>query len=187
MGGEQAKKKPAEASAAGADLLIDAFGRIKEEVHSVAEGLTVEQSVHRVDPDANSIAWLLWHLARVQDDHIAAAAGIEQVWTAQGWADRFGLPFEPKALGYGQSPEEVGAVRVESIDLFTGYQDAVHEQTVAYIAGLAGADFARVVDERWDPPVTLGVRIVSVLSDGLQHVGQAAIIRGIVERTAGGQ
>lgn len=186
MSGEK-KRESAAAAGAGTGLLIDAFGRIREEVHSVAEGLTVGQSVHRVDPDANSIAWLLWHLTRVQDDHVAAAAGIGQVWTEQGWAERFGLPFDPKVLGYGQSSAEVGAVRVDPVELLTGYQDAVHAQTVEYLGGLADADFARVVDERWDPPVTLGVRIVSVVSDALQHVGQAAIIRGIVERTGGGE
>ena len=185
MSGKQAGKT-AEATVS-ALVLVDAFGRIKEEVHSVVDGLSVEQSVYRIDPDANSIAWLVWHLTRVQDDHIADAAGIDQVWTTQGWADRFGLPFAPEAVGYGQSSAEVAAVRVDSLDLLTGYHDAVHEQTVQYVRDLADADFERVVDERWDPPVTLGVRIVSVVSDALQHVGQAAFVRGVAERSAAGE
>ena len=75
-----------------AALLTDAFSRIGEEVHAAVEGLSEEQLAFRVDADANSIGWLVWHLSRVQDDHVAGVAGFEQVWTAQGWAERFGLP-----------------------------------------------------------------------------------------------
>ncbi|HEX3813623.1 MAG TPA: DUF664 domain-containing protein [Mycobacteriales bacterium] len=164
-----------------ADLLIDAFGRIRGVVERAVAGLTADQLSYRADAEANSIAWLVWHLTRVQDDHIADAAGIEQVWTAQGWADRFGLPFDVSATGYGHGTPDVAAVRV-SADLLTGYLDAVHEQTVRYVKGLGDADFDRVVDTNWDPPVTLGVRLVSVISDDLQHAGQAAFVRGLAER-----
>ena len=58
----------------------------------------------------------------------------------------------------------------------------MHAQTIALVSGVTDADLSRVVDEAWDPPVTLGVRLVSVISDGLQHAGQAAFIRGILRR-----
>jgi hypothetical protein len=169
----------------GAELFVDAFGRVREVVHAVARGLTPDQLAARLDDDANSIAWLLWHLARVQDDHVADALDVEQVWTAKGWEQRFALPFESRATGYGHRSPDVAAVRVGSADLLTGYYDAVHEQTIERVRGLGEHDFARIVDESWEPPVTLGVRLVSVISDGLQHAGQAAFIRGILERRAG--
>jgi uncharacterized damage-inducible protein DinB len=162
-----------------AELLTDAFGRVQETVHEAVAGLSGAQLAARLDQDANSIAWLCWHLARVQDDHLADAFGVEQVWP--DFIDRFGLPFGPSAIGYGDSSAQVALVRV-SADLLTGYQDAVHEQTVALVSGVTDADLSRVVDERWDPPVTLGVRLISVISDGLQHAGQAAFIRGILLR-----
>ncbi len=165
-----------------ADLLLDAFGRIRESVHAAVADLTPEQLAFRVDSDANSIAWLVWHLTRVQDDHIAGVAQTEQVWTSGGWVERFGLPFGRHAHGYGHSSADVAAVRVESAELLTGYHDAVHEQTVRFVAGLTDPDLPRIVDERWDPPVTLAVRLVSVISDCLQHAGQAAFIRGVVLR-----
>jgi uncharacterized damage-inducible protein DinB len=148
-------------------------------VHRVVRDLSPEQLAARVD-GANSIAWLVWHLTRIQDDHVAAVAGRPQRWTADGWFDRFTLPFDPRATGYGHTSEEVDAVRVASGDLLAAYYDAVHDQTIAYVEGLADADLDTVVDESWDPTVTLGVRLVSVISDDLQHVGQAAILRGIV-------
>ena len=165
-----------------AELLTDAFGRIREAVHDVAGGLTPEQLAFRADPDANSIAWLVWHLTRIQDDHIADVALTEQVWTSGGWMERFELPFARGAHGYGHSSAEVAAVRVDSANLLTGYYDAVHEQTIGFVEGLTDADLPRIVDEGWDPPVTLGVRLVSVISDDLQHAGQAAFVRGIIDR-----
>ncbi len=165
-----------------ADLLVDAFERVRESVHDAVEGLTEEQLTARLDPEANTIAWLIWHLARVQDDHIGDVAGVEQVYTAQGWVQRFALPFEAGAIGYGHSSADVAAVRVGDPALLTGYYDAVHDQTVRYVRGLVGPDLDRVVDEAWDPPVTLGVRLVSVVNDATQHVGQAAFVRGVLER-----
>jgi Protein of unknown function (DUF664) len=163
-----------------AELLADAFGRIREVVHRVVDGLTPEQLAFRVDAEANSIAWLVWHLTRIQDDHVAGVAGTEQVWTAEGWVERFGLPFGPSATGYGHRPADVAAVRVGSGELLAGYHDAVWRQTTGYVEGLGDADLDRVVDRSWDPPVTLGVRLVSVVADDLQHAGQAAFVRGLL-------
>lgn len=163
-------------------LLADGFGRVREIVHDVVNGLTTDQLAYRADSGANSIGWLVWHLTRVQDDHIADAAESDQVWLVDGWQQRFGLSLDPLATGYGHRSEDVAAVRVESPELLTGYIDAVHERTVRFLEGLADDDLDRIVDSSWDPPVTLGVRLVSVLSDDLQHAGQAAFVRGLLDR-----
>ncbi|HVX20475.1 MAG TPA: DUF664 domain-containing protein [Acidimicrobiales bacterium] len=163
------------------DLLTDAFDRIRDAVHPAVQGLTVDQLAARLDPEANSVAWLVWHLTRIQDDHVAGVAGVEQAWTADGWAERFGLPFDVAETGYGQGPDEVAQVRAEAAVL-AGYHDAVHARTTAFLGTLAEGDLARVVDESWDPPVTMAVRLVSVIADDLQHVGQAAYVRGVVTR-----
>jgi hypothetical protein len=164
-------------------LLVDAFGRVKEAVHDAVEGLNREQLTYRVDPDANTIAWLVWHLTRIQDDHVAALAGSEQVWHRDDWVTRFGLPFGPDEHGYGHRSQDVAAVDVPA-ELLLGYHDAVHRQTVSYIEGLKEEEYAEVIDYSWDPPVTRAVRLVSVADDDAQHVGQAAFVRGIVERRA---
>lgn len=163
-----------------AGLLAEIFGRIVPLVEATLDGLTEEQLAARPTVDANSIAWLVWHLARVQDDHLAEVAGTEQVYTAQGYADRFGLPFDVTDIGYGHSSEEVARVRAGA-GLLLDYLRAVDEQTSGYLQRLRPEDLDRVVDERWDPPVTLGVRLASVLGDDLQHAGQAAYVRGLLE------
>jgi len=162
-----------------AAVLMEFFGRVRGLVHQVVTGLSDDQLADRPGGQGNSIAWLVWHLTRIQDNHLADAAGADEIWTSSGWADRFGLPFNPHATGYGQSADEVARVRV-SAALLTGYHDAVNERTVRFVQSLRAGDLERIVDESWDPPVTLGVRLVSVLSDDLQHVGQAAYARGLL-------
>ena len=163
-----------------AELLADALSRVREVVHQVAEGLSPEQLSYRPQPGANSVGWLLWHLTRVQDDHVCEVAGTEQAWTAEGWADRFGLPYQAAATGWSQEAQEVGQFSVDSAALLTGYYDAVHARSLAFIGTLSDADLDKVVDDRWDPPVTLGVRLVSVVNDDTQHAGQAAYVRGLI-------
>ncbi|MFD9243854.1 DUF664 domain-containing protein [Streptomyces sp. NPDC059556] len=164
-----------------AGLLVDSFDRVREAVHEAVEGLTEDELAARVDPDANSIAWLVWHLTRIQDDHLAGAFDTDQLWDADGWRDRFGLPFGKGATGYGQTSAQAGRVRAPA-DLLLGYHDAVHARTLDLVRSVTNADLDRVVDAAWDPPVTLGVRLVSVIADDLQHAGQAAYVRGVVER-----
>jgi uncharacterized damage-inducible protein DinB len=169
-------------SQALSEILVDSFTRIRDYLGNALDGLTPEQLAWRPDPEANSIGWLAWHLTRIQDDHIADAALKGQVWTSGGWCERLALPFPPSATGYGHKSPDVEAVRVESVDLLSGYHQAVYESTVAFVQKLTEADYDRVVDDSWDPPVTLGVRLVSVIADDLEHVGQAAYVRGLLER-----
>jgi Protein of unknown function (DUF664) len=163
------------------ELMVDAVGRIEGATHGAVEAASQGVLLYRPDPDANSIAWLVWHLTRIQDDHVAGVADAEQRWLAGGWRERFDLPFPPGATGYGHSTDDVAAVQVDG-DLLLGYFDAVHEETIRYIGGLRAGDLNRIVDERWDPPVSLGVRLVSVIADNLEHAGQAAYVRGLAER-----
>ncbi|MET9748395.1 DUF664 domain-containing protein [Streptomyces ardesiacus] len=162
------------------DILIEGYGRIQEKVHAAVEGLDPDGLNARPAAGANSVAWLVWHLTRVQDDHVADAFGLDQVWLSGEWEKRFGLGLPRDDTGYGHSSAKVAKVRVDSAGLLTGYYDAVHEQTLRALRSLTAQDLERVVDDSWDPPVTLAVRLVSVLSDDLQHVGQAAYVRGLV-------
>ncbi|SDD50206.1 mycothiol transferase [Auraticoccus monumenti] len=162
-----------------ADVFRTAYADIATAVEAAVEGLDPEQLAQRPAPGANTIAWLVWHLTRVQDDHVAEVAGLEQVWTS-GWSDRFDLPLAPEEIGYGMTSEQVGVVRGLTAEQLLGYHRAVHAVTDEYLAGLSDEDLDRVVDESWDPPVTLGVRLTSVVGDDFQHVGQAAYVRGLL-------
>ncbi|WP_127479421.1 mycothiol transferase [Nocardioides pantholopis] len=162
-----------------AALLSDGFQRIVDSGTAVVDGLDADDLAFRPGPEANSIAWLVWHLTRVQDDHVAEVAAREQVWVARDFVDRFALPLDAADTGYGHSAEQVGQVRAPA-DALAAYLIAVHEGTLAFLDTVGEADLDRVVDERWDPPVTLGVRLVSVLDDCARHVGQAEYVRGLL-------
>ena len=160
------------------ELLLDSFSRIRETVEATLNGLDDEPLVRRPGGTGNSIAWLIWHLARVEDVQVADAAGLDQVWTAEDFVGRFGLPLSRNDTGYGHSSDQVDAVQAPP-ELLLGYYDAVHRQTVEFVQTLGDEDLDRIVDTRWDPPVTLGVRLVSTIADCLQHVGQAAYAKGL--------
>jgi hypothetical protein len=163
------------------DVLIEAYGRIRELVHQATAGLSPDDLAYRPEADANSIAWLVWHLTRIQDDHVAELAGREQAWVAGRWHERFAMP-ETTETGFGHSSAQVAAVRPPAPEVLLDYHDAVADETVTYLATVDADELDRVIDRSYDPPVTVGVRLVSVLSDNLQHAGQARYVRGIVER-----
>jgi hypothetical protein len=167
------------------DAFTSLFDRMPDLVHSAVEGLSADDLSRSPGPGANTIAWLVWHLSRVEDDHVAKAGSalgqdsVEQVWVRDGFADRFGLPLPPKDTGFGHSPERVREVRVEG-ELLEDYHRAVHEQTRQFLAGLGDKDWETVVDTHWDPPVTLLARMTSVANEVAQHAGQAAYVRGLI-------
>jgi hypothetical protein len=161
--------------AAARELLRDSFTRLIEHVDEITDGLTDEQAAYRPSPSANSIAWLIWHSARVQDIQLAPIAGVDQAWTSGGWVDRFGLDLPRNDSGYGHGPAEVGKVRA-SAELLAGYYHAVHDMTLAYVDRVTGEDLERIIDRNWDPPVTASARIVSIIDDCAQHLGQAAYL-----------
>lgn len=160
-------------------ILIDGFTRVDETVRQVCAGLSPAAATYQPDPQSNSIAWLVWHAARQQDVQVAHLGGHPEVWL--DWYDRFDLPFDISEMGYGQSPDEVSKVRVGA-ELLVGYHAAVHQRTLDYLEALTMTDFERVIDRNWTPPVTIAVRLVSIINDGTQHLGQAAYLRGVTDR-----
>ncbi|SDZ20644.1 Protein of unknown function [Asanoa ishikariensis] len=164
------------------DLLADAFGRLPGLVRGAVAGLDAEQLRRPPAPGANTVGWLVWHLTRIQDDHVADLIGDDQIWVTGPWAPRFELNPDPADTGYAHGPDEVLGVRPASGKVLVDYYMAVHERTAALIRAVSPEDLDRIVDKSWNPPVTMGVRLVSVLNDDVQHVGQAAYVRGIILR-----
>lgn len=161
------------------ELLLDAHSRVQEVLHDVVTGLDDKTLAARPGDSANSIAWLVWHLSRVQDDHLADAGGYDQVYTADGWHERLGLPFDAADTGYAHTSDQVALVQL-SADQLLGYYDAVHARTVQFLETVTDDGLDRIVDKRWNPPVSLGVRLVSVIDDCAQHAGQAAYVKGLL-------
>ena len=163
-------------------ILHDAYGRITELVHIAADDLDAAGLAYRPEPDANSIAWLVWHLTRIQDHHLSQIADQDQAWVADGWAAKLAMRPDPENTGHGHTSDEVAAIRPADAVNLIGYHDAVAMRTHTYLDTVTPDELDRIVDRRWDPPVSVGVRLVSVISDNIQHAGQARYLRGIIDR-----
>ena len=165
-----------------AEILTDVLSRVEGIVHRALDDIADEALFGQIDDAANTVAWLVWHLTRVQDSHLAEAFGHKEIWNADGFVSLFALPLAPSDTGFGHSPDQVRSVRATAHQL-TAYFDAVAARSASTVSALSDTDFDRVVDRSYDPPVTLGLRLASVSSDNLQHAGQAAYVRGVLERT----
>ncbi|HLW45589.1 MAG TPA: DinB family protein [Acidimicrobiales bacterium] len=164
-----------------AELLIDQFERIRDAVYPAVNALSFEELTYRPDVESNSISWLVWHLTRVQDSVVSSLTGRESVWTADGWFDRFGLALDQTDTGYGHDPETVGKVTSAAKPLLDYFED-VHQRTVDWLATLDDAALSKVLDETSIPPSTVETKLNAVIADDFQHAGQAAYVRGLVQR-----
>jgi hypothetical protein len=163
-----------------AALLLEMYGRIPPLAEAAVDGLDADGLAATPGPGTNSIGWLIWHLIRVEDHHLSELLDFPHEWVAGEWASGCGLAPDPTNTGYGHSPAEVAEVRPAGPGVLVGYLDAVDARAQGFLRSVTAADLDGVVDRRWDPPVTLGVRLVSVADDCLQHVGQAAYVRGLL-------
>lgn len=165
------------------ELLEELFTRVDEHVENTLDGLHADDLTVIPEPASNSIGWLLWHLTRVQDSHIAELLDRDQVWVEGGWAERFGLDAaEAHDVGYGHTGEQMAKVRPENAAAVRDYYAAVRARTRDFLSSVTAADLDRIVDRRWDPPVTMGVRLVSIVDDDIQHAGQAQYVKGLLQR-----
>lgn len=163
-------------------MISDALDRVYNSLHGTLKDLTPDELLAGLRPH---IAWLVWHLTRVQDHNISALAGREQAWIAEGWHKRFGMAPEPRdyAPGHVHTPEQVEAFAVKDARLLLDYFDAVLVRTKDYLSTLSPEDLDRVLDEpRYQPLPTVGVRLVSVITDNLRHAGQVDYLHGLIRR-----
>ncbi len=165
-----------------ADFAADALSHMSDRLIAGLDGLSVEQQRYRPDPDPNTIAWLAWHLTRVQDHHIADLGGGNQLWIDDGWGKKLGMSSDLEDHGYGHTSEQVGALVPPNATVLAEYQAPVAQRTDTYVRGLTEEQFDEIIDRAWDPPVTRGVRLTSVVNETAQHVGQISYLRGLVER-----
>lgn len=168
------------------ELLLDGFDRVRESLLGVLDGADAGLLLYRPGVRANPVGWLLWHLSRVQDDHMAGLAralGIEeapgQCWGDGGWDERFALPYGRWDIGYGHTEADVAGFSVGDPGLLAGYHEQVAEMTKGIVHRLTTEDYVRIVDTRFSPQVSAGVRLISVLNETSQHIGQAAYVKGL--------
>ena len=162
----------------GQQLIADIFVRIAQGLERVLDGLTVDDLNQRPGADCNSIGWLAWHLTRCQDRDIGEVMGEEQLWIKGGWHARFNRAAEPADTGFGHSSENVAAFRSPDGKILLAYHRAVLERSKGYIS-------SKLATESESPTLatvdTVRACLAGVISGNLQHVGQAAYVRGLLK------
>ena len=163
-------------------FILDLFLRIAHDLEQVLEGLSVEEIHCQPSPDSNSIAWLTWHLTRSYDRNISELAGQEQLWIMEGWYTKFNRSPDPTETGFGHSAEEAAAFWAPDSHLLLAYHRAVLERIRQYVLSmLSEEDLDReVYSPTLQNTATVRRRLVGIISEGFQHVGQAAYRRGLL-------
>ena len=162
------------------ELLTDGYGRILTILENALKGLTQDDLNWQASKDSNSMGWLAWHLTRVQDTNIARMMGDEQVWIKDGWHAKFNRPADPRDTGFGNTPEDIAAFRSPETKILIDYHKTVLERTKGYFQSLSPADLERELNEpQFQPLPTVGVRLISIMADSLQHAGQISYMRGL--------
>ena len=148
------------------------------ELKSKLEGLTDAELRWQATLDSNSIVWLVWHMAKVEDGWINnSIAGGESVWDSGGWADKTGISVE--GSGYGQTADEVRAMPAMPVADLVEYFDAVRAASFKVIDGISDEDLSNIFT-RGNRSVTWSWILGHVLAEEAQHLGQIGFIRGMV-------
>ena len=162
------------------DLLLELYGRIPEHVHQAVDGLTVEELTATPEPGCNPIGWIVWHLTRVQDHHVAELLDQPQIWESGDWARRFGVDPDPQNTGFGHGPEEVAAIRPEGPEVLAEYYAAVAARTDDLVRTLDLDVSFPLPEAPWFPPgAQRSVRraLMHIAAETAQHAGHADILR----------
>ena len=162
------------------DFITDLLGGLPRTLDVALDGITAEQLAYRPGEQSNTIAWLVWHLTRIQDRIVSDLAGREQAWVADGWHAKFGRPPDAGDTGIGCTSEQVLSIRPETSQLLLDYYDAVFKRSADFLRTVTQADLDGVLDPN-SPEMTVGNRLRTCILDNAQHAGQAAYLRGLIE------
>ena len=164
-----------------AGLVLDALGRVRDMVRGALADLSSEELLA---PPKPHIAWLVWHIARVQDANFSNLMEHPQLWISDGWHSRFNMAPDPRDYGSGHrhTPAQIDAFAVTDKQLLLAYLDAVFGRTKDYLSNVANSDLNRVLNEpQYQRPPTLSVRLASVINCNTRHAGQIEYLRGLVK------
>lgn len=161
----------------------------RRRMYAATAPLSEDEMHWRPDAESNSIAFLIWHTARVEDRLIQTfARGEQEVWVRDGWSDRMGVPQGDTGVNY--TLEQVDAFPAVASDTLKEYFDSIREETLPYVRSLSDEDFDIVPDERTPfPEFAASVRYFrgrniggifrQLIGEEDQHLGQIAFIRGL--------
>lgn len=163
-------------------LLIAGFERISGTLERTLNGLSVKDLNYQPKPDSNSMGWLVWHLTRWQDFQASQPLKKEQVWIEKKWYEKYGRPADPADTGMGHKEADLAKYRSPDAATLIGYNKEVLVRLKEYINSLTASDLDKVVEGTpFNPPPTVGMNLIGLWSDGMQHTGQVGYVRGYIQ------
>ncbi|MFQ5934743.1 MAG: DinB family protein [Dehalococcoidia bacterium] len=160
------------------EVLSQLLNQNREMIEKALDGLTEEELYKQPSDQCNSIAWLTWHIARAQDGLISGIQQSPELWTEQGWNEKFGMSEDES--GYQHGPEQMASFRAPSIDDLKAYWDASNEKASNYITSLKPEDLDRQVPSMMGEGTTpLATYLGITVNEALVHGGQIAYLRGL--------
>ncbi len=149
---------------------------------ATCEGLTDEQMKWRPAPTANSIGFILWHVARNEDGRISRTAGrkgdFEQdLWVSGGWFERFGQPETAPDPG-----DRLGlrSLAIPVPEVLISYTKAVNARTAQFLESLDDARLNEHMGDR-EQQETVSDSLRHVIVHKNNHHGQIDYLRGLQE------
>ena len=154
-----------------------ALDEYTDDLRRAVDGLTAAERRFQPTPDSHHIDFVLWHIARVEDNWVQEfGRGVESVWERGVWPAKLGLP--EQGNGWGYTAEQVAELPQFDLDLLNEYAEAVRAGTIEFLDGLSPDDLNRRPDPK-GPQNSIGRMLSHVIVEESQHVGQVAYLRGI--------
>jgi len=159
------------------EIILKSLEESQEYLNKALDRLTEEEIAWAPGAESNSIAFILWHVARTEDTWVnGVIQGENEIYDAGGWQERLGTP--PKESGYSYTKEQLQAWPVPKLELLRGYADSVREKTMAVLQSITAEKLSETVGTG---PVrdTRGVILAHLITEIALHVGQIHYLHGL--------
>ncbi|MFC1994682.1 DinB family protein [Chloroflexota bacterium] len=160
------------------ELILASLEQSKGYLSKALDGLTQEEAAWSPRAECNSIAFISWHIARVEDFFVnRALQRKDELYESEGWQEKLGTP--PKEVGYQYTVGQLCAWPVPQLEVLRAYADSVREKTLAFLKHLAPARLSEVPRPDRSPD-SIGVTLGRISTEIALHVGQIAYLRGML-------
>jgi len=160
------------------ELLLRSLEESQGYLTKALDGLTQEEAAWTPREGCNSIAFIFWHLIRVEDIWInRVLRGEKQVYEAEDWPKKLGTPAGES--GYHYTMEQLQAWPVPRIELLQGYADSVREQTLTFLQSVTAGKLSEIANPDQSPDTT-GAILSHLITEIALHVGQIDYLCGVV-------
>ncbi len=159
------------------DIILGSLQQSQGFLAKALDDLTQEEASWRPTSECNSIAFILWHLARVEDYFMSRVIQRQtETYEAEGWQQKLGTA--PRDMGFGYTVEKLQAWPVPKLEIIRGYHEAVRLKTLAFLESATPEKLAEVPRPDRSPD-SIGISLGHMATELALHISQIAYLRGV--------